>query len=161
MFIDKVTVSIKAGNGGNGYVSFRNEKYVDKGGPDGGDGGDGADVVVVASNNQNTLATYRYDKRIYAEDGAGGFVPWCDPVGAALQRLTLCEHSQRQRGKDEQQNGFLGHAGNHLGGNDRGHDQHADHDQRDVLGRVQRQCGKHAHTIGGAPVRRVASLDPA
>jgi GTP-binding protein len=73
MFIDKVTVSIKAGNGGNGYVSFRNEKYVDKGGPDGGDGGDGADVVVVASNNQNTLATYRYDKRIFAEDGAGGF----------------------------------------------------------------------------------------
>jgi GTP-binding protein len=73
MFIDKVTVTIKAGNGGNGYVSFRNEKYVDKGGPDGGDGGDGGDVVVVASTNQNTLATYRYDKRITAEDGAGGF----------------------------------------------------------------------------------------
>ena len=73
MFIDKVTVTIKAGNGGNGYVSFRNEKYIDKGGPDGGDGGDGGDVVVVASNNQNTLATYRYDKRITADEGKGGF----------------------------------------------------------------------------------------
>lgn len=73
MFIDKVTVTIKAGNGGNGYVSFRNEKYIDKGGPDGGDGGDGGDIVVVASNNQNTLATYRYDKRITAEEGKGGF----------------------------------------------------------------------------------------
>lgn len=73
MFIDKVTVTIKAGNGGDGYVSFRNEKYIDKGGPDGGDGGDGGDIIAVASDNQNTLATYRYDKRVFAEDGKGGF----------------------------------------------------------------------------------------
>jgi len=73
MFIDKVKVTIKAGNGGDGYVSFRNEKFIDKGGPDGGDGGDGGDIVVVASDNQNTLATYRYDKRVFAEGGKGGF----------------------------------------------------------------------------------------
>lgn len=73
MFIDKVKVQIKAGDGGNGYVSFRNEKYIDKGGPDGGDGGDGASIVVVGSDNQNTLATYRYDKRITAENGKPGF----------------------------------------------------------------------------------------
>jgi GTPase len=73
MFVDKVTVNIKAGRGGDGYISFRNEKYIDKGGPDGGDGGDGGDIIVVASDNQNTLASYRYDKRIYAEDGKKGY----------------------------------------------------------------------------------------
>jgi GTP-binding protein len=54
-------------------MSFRNEKYIDKGGPDGGDGGDGGDIIVVASDNQNTLASFRYDKRVYAEDGKTGF----------------------------------------------------------------------------------------
>jgi GTPase len=73
MFIDKVTVHITAGKGGDGYMSFRNEKYIDKGGPDGGDGGDGGDIVVVGSDNQNTLATYRYDKRITAESGKAGY----------------------------------------------------------------------------------------
>ncbi len=87
MFIDKVTVLIKAGNGGNGYVSFRNEKYIDKGGPDGGDGGDGGDIVVIASDNQNTLATYRYDKRIYAADGKGGF--WRRQHGKSAEDLEV------------------------------------------------------------------------
>lgn len=73
MFVDKVTISLKAGNGGNGYVSFRQEKFVDRGGPDGGDGGDGGDVVVVASNSENTLARFRFDKIVHAEDGKGGF----------------------------------------------------------------------------------------
>lgn len=70
--MDKVQVSIKAGDGGNGALSFRREKYVDKGGPDGGDGGNGADVRLVASNNQNTLAAFRYHKEIVAPSGAGG-----------------------------------------------------------------------------------------
>lgn len=73
MFVDKATILIRAGNGGDGYMSFRHEKYVDKGGPDGGDGGDGADVVVIASDSQNTLARFRFDKTIEAEDGKGGF----------------------------------------------------------------------------------------
>lgn len=72
MFVDKVTVGISAGNGGNGAVSFRHEIYVDKGGPDGGDGGDGGDVIMVASRNQNTLANFRFQKAIKAEDGSNG-----------------------------------------------------------------------------------------
>ena len=61
-FIDKASVIIQAGDGGNGIVSWRHEIYVDKGGPDGGDGGDGGDVVFVASRNQNTLASFRYQR---------------------------------------------------------------------------------------------------
>ncbi|HET8709552.1 MAG TPA: GTPase ObgE [Candidatus Saccharimonadales bacterium] len=72
MFIDKVTVEVQAGDGGNGRVSFRHEKFVDRGGPDGGDGGHGGDVVLVASRNQNTLARFRFDKLIKAEDGGDG-----------------------------------------------------------------------------------------
>lgn len=73
MFIDTATVSVKAGNGGDGCISFRHEKFVDRGGPDGGDGGDGGDIVVVASLNQNTLAKYRYKKELEAESGQPGF----------------------------------------------------------------------------------------
>ncbi len=73
MFVDKVKVSVKAGDGGNGVVSFRHEIYVDRGGPDGGDGGDGGNVVFVASRNQNTLAAFRFQRRIEATAGAAGF----------------------------------------------------------------------------------------
>ncbi len=72
MFVDKVEVSIRAGKGGDGAVSFRREKFVDRGGPDGGDGGDGGAVVARASNNQNTLASFRYKKEISAEPGQNG-----------------------------------------------------------------------------------------
>lgn len=72
MFVDKVKVEVHAGDGGNGAVSFRHEKFVDKGGPDGGDGGKGGDVILQASNNQNTLAAFRYNKLIKAESGQNG-----------------------------------------------------------------------------------------
>ncbi len=72
MFVDKVQVSIAAGDGGNGVVSFRHEIYVDRGGPDGGDGGNGGDVILEASRNQNTLANFRFQKAIRAEDGSSG-----------------------------------------------------------------------------------------
>jgi GTP-binding protein len=72
MFVDKVSVTITAGDGGNGIVSFRHEKFIDKGGPDGGDGGSGGDVIFVASRNQNTLAAFRYQKLIKAEPGQAG-----------------------------------------------------------------------------------------
>jgi GTP-binding protein len=72
MFVDRVEVKIKAGDGGNGALSFRHEKFIDKGGPDGGDGGDGGDVVLRASNNQNTLANFRYQRLLKAEDGYPG-----------------------------------------------------------------------------------------
>jgi GTP-binding protein len=72
MFVDKVNVSIRAGKGGDGKLSFRHEKFVERGGPDGGDGGDGGDIVLEASNNQNTLANFRYKKEISAELGKHG-----------------------------------------------------------------------------------------
>jgi GTP-binding protein len=73
MFVDKVKVLVKAGDGGDGALSFRHEKFIDKGGPDGGDGGDGGSVVLVASRNQNTLTAFRYQKEIKAEPGKPGF----------------------------------------------------------------------------------------
>lgn len=72
MFVDKVTVVVKAGDGGNGIVSFRHEKFIDKGGPDGGDGGNGGDVILVASRNQDTLANFRYKKTLEAPEGQSG-----------------------------------------------------------------------------------------
>jgi GTP-binding protein len=72
MFIDVAKVKVKAGDGGNGVVSFRHEIYVDKGGPDGGDGGHGGDVVFTASRNQNTLANFRFQKEVKAENGTAG-----------------------------------------------------------------------------------------
>ncbi len=71
-FIDKATVAIQAGNGGNGKVSFRHEKFIDRGGPDGGDGGNGGSIIFAASRNQNTLANFRYQRELKAEDGQGG-----------------------------------------------------------------------------------------
>lgn len=71
-FVDKVTVTAIAGKGGNGKLSFRHEKYVDKGGPDGGDGGNGGDVILQANRNVNTLAAYRYKKELKAADGHSG-----------------------------------------------------------------------------------------
>lgn len=71
-FIDKATVLIKAGDGGNGHVSFRHEKFVDKGGPDGGDGGNGGSVIFTASRNQNTLASFRFQRELKATPGTAG-----------------------------------------------------------------------------------------
>ncbi len=71
-FIDHVTIVAQAGDGGDGRMSFRHEKYVDRGGPDGGDGGDGGDIVFVASRNQNTLVQFRYHKELKAENGGAG-----------------------------------------------------------------------------------------
>jgi len=71
-FVDKVMVIATAGSGGDGKLSFRRERFVDKGGPNGGDGGDGGDIVLVASNNQNTLAAFRYQKEVRADPGKPG-----------------------------------------------------------------------------------------
>lgn len=72
MFADTAEVFVSAGNGGNGAVSFRHEKYVDRGGPDGGDGGRGGDVVFIADNNVNTLADFRFKPELKAGDGEAG-----------------------------------------------------------------------------------------
>lgn len=72
MFVDRVLVKLEAGNGGDGAVSFRHEKFVDRGGPDGGDGGKGGSVILLASRNQNTLAKFRFQKSLKAEAGQAG-----------------------------------------------------------------------------------------
>ena len=72
MFIDRATIFVKAGNGGNGAVSFHREKYVAAGGPDGGDGGRGGDVIFVVDKNLNTLEKFRYKKKYQAPDGNPG-----------------------------------------------------------------------------------------
>ncbi|MBQ8840907.1 MAG: GTPase ObgE [Clostridia bacterium] len=72
MFIDKVKIYVKAGNGGNGSVSFRREKYVAKGGPDGGDGGKGGNVIFQIDKGTNTLLSFRYKRKFVAENGGDG-----------------------------------------------------------------------------------------
>ncbi|CRH27914.1 Obg family GTPase CgtA [Pantoea ananatis] len=71
-FVDEATILVVAGDGGNGCVSFRREKYIPRGGPDGGDGGDGGDVFLVADENLNTLIDYRFEKSFRAERGQNG-----------------------------------------------------------------------------------------
>lgn len=72
MFIDRATISVRAGDGGDGMSSFHREKYVAKGGPDGGDGARGGDIVLVADRNMNTLLDFRYRKKFKAERGGAG-----------------------------------------------------------------------------------------
>lgn len=72
MFIDSAVVLVRAGKGGNGIVSFRHEKYVDKGGPDGGNGGRGGDVVFVADERKNTLVDFRFKPEVNAGPGQNG-----------------------------------------------------------------------------------------
>ena len=71
-FVDETSISVEAGKGGNGCLSFRREKYIPKGGPDGGDGGHGGSVFLVAAEGVNTLVDYRYVRRYKAETGQGG-----------------------------------------------------------------------------------------
>src|SRR5215469_8363187 len=72
MFIDEVRILVKAGDGGNGCLAFRREKYVPRGGPSGGDGGRGGDVILVATEHQNTLLQFRYNPEHKAERGRHG-----------------------------------------------------------------------------------------
>jgi len=72
MFIDEAVITLKAGDGGNGCISFRKEKFVPKGGPDGGDGGNGGSVTLIASNDLQTLLDFKYNRIFKAEDGEHG-----------------------------------------------------------------------------------------
>ena len=71
-FVDEATIQVHAGRGGNGCVSFRREKFVPRGGPDGGDGGHGGSVYLIAKSGINTLAEFRVRRRFAAENGRGG-----------------------------------------------------------------------------------------
>ena len=71
-FVDETTIQVKAGDGGGGCVSFRREKYIPKGGPDGGDGGDGGSVYLIGDHHLNTLVDFRHKRRFNAERGQDG-----------------------------------------------------------------------------------------
>ena len=86
-FVDEAVIRVEAGDGGNGCASFRREKYIPKGGPDGGDGGDGGDVYLLADENLNTLIDYRFERSFRAERGENGRGSNC--TGKRGQDITL------------------------------------------------------------------------
>lgn len=86
-FVDEVKITVEAGKGGNGCCSFRREKYIPKGGPDGGDGGDGGSVYIVADPNLNTLVDYRYKRIFKAKNGQAGMGSNC--TGKASEDIFL------------------------------------------------------------------------
>src|SRR3954470_136174 len=71
-FLDQCKIYLKSGDGGAGSMSFRREKFIEFGGPDGGDGGKGGDIVLVAQQTLNTLIDYRYQQHFRAQNGRGG-----------------------------------------------------------------------------------------
>lgn len=86
-FVDEVSIHVKAGDGGNGMMSFRREKFIEKGGPNGGDGGDGGSIWLEADLNLNTLVDYRYTRRFTAQNGEKGGSTEC--TGAKGEDLVL------------------------------------------------------------------------
>jgi GTP-binding protein len=102
MFVDIVKISVRAGNGGDGAVSFHREKYVQAGGPDGGDGGKGGDIVFQADDNLSTLVNFRYTKKFAAENGQNGGTKRCtgksaDDVVIKVPRGTLVRDTETNR----------------------------------------------------------------
>ncbi len=77
MFVDKAKIKIKAGNGGDGAISFHREKYVAAGGPDGGNGGNGGNVIFIADDNYSSLIDFRYKRKYLAENGQNGGAKRC------------------------------------------------------------------------------------
>jgi GTP-binding protein len=80
-FVDEASIKVHAGKGGNGCLSFRREKYIPKGGPDGGDGGDGGSVILVGTEGLNTLIDFRYTRNFKAENGQQGSSAECTGRG--------------------------------------------------------------------------------
>jgi GTP-binding protein len=89
MFLDEAEVDVKAGDGGNGCVAFRREKFVPRGGPNGGHGGDGGDVLLVADEGLNTLHAFRFTRRIEAERGEHGRGSDQHGANGALARVAV------------------------------------------------------------------------
>lgn len=114
MFTDKVKIYVKSGKGGNGCISFRREKYVPNGGPDGGDGGNGGNIIFIADKNINSLIDFRYKRKFIAESGANGTKKNCSgkhgnnliikvPIGTIIRELNskkimadLCYNGQEK-----------------------------------------------------------------
>ena len=88
-FVDEAVISVQAGDGGNGVASFRREKFIPFGGPDGGDGGKGGNVILVADDNANTLVDFRYTRKFRAERGKNGRGANCSGRGGDDVVLTV------------------------------------------------------------------------
>lgn len=102
MFVDKAKIKIKAGNGGDGAVSFHREKYVASGGPDGGDGGKGGDIIFQADDNFSTLIDFRYKRKYVAPNGQNGGSRNCtgksaEPLIIKVPRGTVVRDAQTGR----------------------------------------------------------------
>ncbi len=102
MFVDKAKIKIKAGNGGDGAVSFHREKYVASGGPDGGNGGKGGDVIFVADDNFSSLIDFRYKRKYVAKNGENGGAKRCtgksaDDLIIRVPRGTVIRDAQTGR----------------------------------------------------------------
>lgn len=89
VFVDEAKIVVKGGDGGNGCVAFRREKYVPRGGPSGGDGGRGGDIVLESSDQENTLLRYRYNREFRAERGRHGEGSNCHGRSGADLKLTV------------------------------------------------------------------------
>ncbi len=87
MFVDKVKIYVKAGNGGDGAATFRREKYVPNGGPDGGDGGKGGDIILKSDSSINTLVDFRFQKHFRAQNGSKG--SGCNCTGKSGEDLII------------------------------------------------------------------------
>lgn len=88
-FVDEVTIHVQAGDGGDGCASFRREKFIPFGGPDGGDGGNGGSIYLVADANLNTLVDFRYTRRFRAERGQNGMGRDCTGKGGEDKRIAV------------------------------------------------------------------------
>ncbi len=102
MFVDKAKIKIKAGNGGDGAISFHREKYVAAGGPDGGNGGKGGDVIFVADDNFSSLIDFRYKRKYVAQNGENGGAKRCTGKSAPdliikVPRGTIVRNSETGR----------------------------------------------------------------
>ncbi|HEY0096642.1 MAG TPA: GTPase ObgE, partial [Archangium sp.] len=86
-FVDEVRIQVKAGNGGNGAIAFRREKFIERGGPSGGDGGNGGSVIFVADTGLSTLLDYRYQQHHFARNGENGMGSDCN--GRAAEDMVL------------------------------------------------------------------------
>lgn len=130
MFIDFARIKVESGKGGNGCISFRHEKYVAKGGPDGGDGGKGGDVIAIGDENINTLVAFRYNKLFKAqrgEHGKGSNQTGADgenkiiklPLGTVIYDISDGKHQKLGEITDHEQKLFLAEGGNGGRGNTR------------------------------------------
>jgi len=88
-FVDEVKIQVQGGNGGDGCVSFRREKFIPFGGPNGGDGGDGGSVILVADRNLNTLVDFRFTRKFKAERGQNGMGSDCTGKSGADKRIQV------------------------------------------------------------------------